>query len=133
MMEESKTSPVEPLSERRRLPRLKLTAPIQFRNVLKPQEPFAGALCTDLSADGVRMKATSFLPRDARLVMLISLPKLLKPVRMIVRVVWMQQQRFSGGCDCGFQFVEIIPKDRETIATYVERGVVARFPAASSS
>ncbi len=132
MIEVTTPPEAKPLSERRRLPRLKLTVPAQFRNVLKPQEAFAGALCTDLSADGIRVTATSFLPRNARLVLLLSLPKLLKPVRTIVRVVWVQEQRFSEGCQCGFQFVEIISEDRETIAAYVERGVVARFSTAAS-
>ena len=112
--------------ERRRLPRLKCSAPIQFRSVLKPQDPFAGSLSRDLSASGIRMTAPSFLPVEARLVLLLSLPHLLKPIRTIARVVWVQEQPFTETYDCGMQFLELAPEDRTAIAQYVERETSAR-------
>lgn len=116
----------EPLVERRGLPRLKLSIPIQFRNILKPQEPFSGSLSKDISAGGVRFSGSTFLPKGARLVLLISLPPLLKPIRTLAQVVWVSEQRFSETYECGLQFIEVTPEDRDTIATYVERGVVTR-------
>ena len=116
----------EPLIERRRLPRLNLAAPIQFRNILKPQQSFSGSLSRDISAGGLQVATGGFLPKEARLVLLVSLPTLPKPLRAIVRVAWVAKKRFSDAYDCGFQFIEIAPEDRETIADYVERGVVTR-------
>ena len=117
---------IEPLIERRRLPRLELSVPVQFRNILKPSEPFSGSLSKDISASGLRITTTSFLPRDAHLVMLISLPTILEPVRAIARALWTQKDRFSDWNICGIEFVEIRPKDREILASYVEWGVVVR-------
>ncbi len=114
----------ESLIERRRLPRLQMRVPIQFRNVLKPHEVFSGSLSRDVSASGVRVSTSNFLPKEARLVLLVFMPELLKPIRLIARVAWMQKQRFTENYDCGFQFVEITPEDRRTIAELVERGVI---------
>lgn len=121
---ETNSPKLEPLIERRRFPRLKVSIPIQFRNVLKPGESFVGALSENLSAAGARMKSFTFLPKEARLVLLLSLPGQLKPIRLIGRVAWMQHQRFREGYDCGIQFLEITPEDRETIADTVERGIL---------
>ena len=114
----------EPLVERRRLPRLKVSTPVQFRDVLKPQETFTGSLSKEISVGGIRMNAPGFVAQESRLVLLLSLPSLLKPMRAIGRVVWVREQPFAQGYDCGVQFVEIAPEDREALADYVERGIV---------
>ena len=113
----------EPLVERRRLPRLKVSAPLQFRNVLKPSEPFAGSLTRDLSAGGVAMVTSFPLSKEMRVVALLSLPGLLKPIRTIGRVAWVETQKFGDGFDCGIQFFEMTPEDHDAVASYVERGV----------
>ena len=116
---------LQPLVERRGLARLKVSAMLQFRNVLKPSEPFAGSLSKDLSIGGVSLATRLFLPKDLRLVVLLSLPGLPKAIRTIGRVAWASDQKFSDHFDCGIQFIEMIPEDRSTIASYVERGVTA--------
>ncbi len=113
----------EPLVERRQFPRLSFHSPVQFRNVLKPQEPFSGSLSKDLSAGGLSITTDQFLPRDTRLVLLVSLPILLKPVRTIGRILWIKQ-RFGETYDCGVQFLEMNTEDRDAIAAYVERGIM---------
>lgn len=110
-----------PVVERRRFPRLKCTASIQFRSVLRPQDPFLGSLSKDLSASGVRMSLPEFCPAESRLVLLLSLPDLLRPIRAIGRVVWTQEQPFADSYDCGLQFLELSPEDRDALAGYVER------------
>lgn len=119
-------SPVsEPLLERRRFPRLTLKAPVQFRNLLKPTESFAGSLSKNLSASGLAMIASTTLAKEERLILLLSLPAELKPIRVIGRVAWSRPQGFSQLCECGIQFIEVAPPDRDRIAEFVERGVVA--------
>lgn len=113
----------KPLIERRGLPRLHVSAPLQFRSVLKPSEPFAGSLTRDLSAGGVAMTTSFPLSKEQRVVALLSLPGLLKPIRTIGRVAWVQTQKFSDSFDCGIQFFEMTAEDHDAIASYVERGV----------
>ncbi len=124
-METEKKNP-DLLVEHRRLPRLRFSTPVQYRNILKPQEPFAGSLSKDLSAGGVRVTTFHFLGKDLRLVLLMYLPSQLKPVRVVGRVAWMQRQRFTESYDCGIQFIEVSPEDRTAISDVVERGVVQR-------
>ncbi len=114
----------EPLAERRRLPRLRTSIAVQFRNVLKPQESYSGSLSKDLSASGVRLITPHFLPKEARLVLLLFMPRDLKPLRIIARVVWMRRKPFNEAYECGIQFLEIDPEDRGAIAEFVERGTV---------
>lgn len=116
--------------ERRRLPRLKVTAPIQFRNVLKPQEPFTGTLSRDMSAGGIRITAPQFLPKDARLVMTLSLPTAQRFIRTIAQVMWVQRERFAENYHYGIRFIEVVPEDRDLIHDFVERGILLP-PAAS--
>ena len=111
-----------PVPERRRFPRLKCTASIQCRSVLKPQGPFVGSLSKDLSASGIRITTAEFFPVESRVVLLLSIPHLLKPIRAIARIVWTQEKHFTEACECGLQFLEITPEDRESIAGYVEEG-----------
>ena len=125
-MEVASQRTLESLVERRRLPRFLTTLPVQFRGILKPQDPFRGSLSKDLSAGGVRMTVSGFLPKETRLVLLLSLPACLKPVRTIAQVVWVQKKPLAEGYDCGIRFLEITPEDRELIADAVERGVVGR-------
>ncbi len=122
----------KPLVERRRFPRLHCGSPIQFRNVLIPQNPFDRSLSKDLSAGGICMATTHFVPVEQRLVLVLALPGLPKPIRVVGRVVWTQQNRFAGTYDSGVEFLEMSSQDRETIAEYVERGVTTR-PAGRSS
>ncbi|MBI3616420.1 MAG: PilZ domain-containing protein [Candidatus Omnitrophica bacterium] len=111
--------------ERRRFSRLVCSAPVQLRSVLEPQDPFAGSLSKDLSVSGIRMRVFSFFSVESRLVLLLSLPHSLKPIRAIARVVWTQEPGLAEACDCGLQFIEVAPEDREAIAQYIEQGITA--------
>ena len=112
--------------ERRRFQRLNYTDPVQFRDVLKPGESYSGAVARDLSAGGVRMTTWTFLPKDGRLVVTLTLPGRTQPVRAISRIAWTQKERSSlERYECGLEFIGISPEDREAVAGHVERGVVS--------
>lgn len=117
----AKVGTSKPLVERRRYMRLNSHAPVQFRNVLKPQEQFDGTLSKDLSAGGLCMTTESFISPESRLVLLVSLPGTLKSIRLICQVAWTQQQRFADGYECGVEFIEINPEDRQEIDAFVQR------------
>ena len=123
-MEALPTQP-EPLVERRQSPRLPYAEPIQYRDVFKPHELFAGSLPRDLSAGGLRLTTQRFIAKDARLVVLLCLPDSLRQVRTICRVAWERGHAFGGGYEYGLQFIEMSADDKEAIAGFVERGVQA--------
>lgn len=111
--------------ERRRFPRLNFTEPVRFRDVFKPQEGYSGAVARDLSAGGIRMTTHTFLAKNSRLVVLLDLPGLARPVRTISRIAWVQEESFSDHRHkCGLEFVGIAREDREAVAGHVERGGV---------
>lgn len=124
MLQTNDFSPL-PLDERRHHPRLNFTEPVSFRNVFNPHESFTGALSRDMSAGGVRLVSSKFVPKDSRVVLVLTLPGELRPMRMISRVAWVKEQSALGeSYDCGLEFVEINREDQEILAGYVERGAV---------
>ena len=125
---ETTISPQRPLDERRASSRLKVQIPIHFRDVLKPRKPYTPLLSLNLSSRGIAVEASEFLPRNGRLVLLFSLPGMLRTVRVICRVAWVREKSFGEGCEGGLEFIEITPEDREAVAVYVERGTVVQPP-----
>jgi len=123
---EAVISPRGSFGERRFAPRLNLQVAVRFREVLTPQKPFVSSVSMDLSARGMGVETAEFLPKNARLVLLFSLPDLLKPVRAICRVAWVRERPFGGGCEGGLEFIEMVPEDREAVAACVERGTLTQ-------
>jgi c-di-GMP-binding flagellar brake protein YcgR len=80
----------------------------------------------DLSASGVRFTAPAFVPRNTRLVALLSLPGQSQPIRTIAQVVWVQRRPSLEAYDYGIRFVEVTPQDQRTLADYIDRGVFIR-------
>ena len=117
--------PPQPFDERRRLPRLNYTEPIQSRNLLKSNEVYSGSLARDLSAGGLRIRSSVPLAKENRLLVLLSLPDSRRVIRAVSRVAWHAQRPFGSGYESGLQFIEIASEDRDSIAGYVERGVVS--------
>lgn len=108
--------------ERRHYPRRANALAVQYRHLLKPQDPFTGSLSKDISAGGLRVSAPGFLPKDTRLVVEFMLPESVKRIRAIGRVAWVEEEPASRACDFGLEFVEISPQDRQSIVGHIERG-----------
>ena len=122
--------PPKALAERRQLPRLTFTEPLQFRRLLKPQEIYTGSLARDLSAGGVRLRGSKPLAKEDRFVVLLSLPGSDRQIRVISRVAWNAERPFGSGYETGLQFIQIMPEAKNSIAGFVERGVAAPKPPA---
>lgn len=110
--------------ERRRQPRLNFTEPVQFRDLLKAESLFYGSLGRDLSAGGLRIRGYTPMATGNRL-LLLGLPGFRRVVRAITRVAWQSRLPSGPGYETGLQFIEIAPEDRDSIAGWVERGVVS--------
>lgn len=122
---QSESFSTQGLLERRLLPRLNFKEAVQFRNLLKSNEVFSGSLSRDLSAGGLRITTAAPFAKDARLVLLLALPGASPVIRAISKVAWNTQKPFGGGYESGLQFIEITSEDRNSIAGFVERGVVS--------
>ena len=111
--------------ERRRQPRLNFTGPVQFRDLLKGGSLFYGSLAHDLSAGGLRVRSYAPMAKGNRLLLLLDLPGVRGVVRAIAQVAWQSQRPAGPGYETGLQFIGIAPEDRDSIAGWVERGVVS--------
>ena len=115
----------KPIVERRQLPRLPFTKPVQYRSLFKAPRVYTGSIAGDLSASGLRITNAVPLSKEDRLVLLFSLPDSAQTIRTIARVACQRERPFEAGYESGQQFIEITPEDRDSIAGYVERGVVS--------
>ena len=112
--------------ERRRQLRLNFTEPIQFRSLLKADSLFHGSLARDLSTSGLRIRGYTPMAKEDRLLLLLGFPGFRRQVvRAITRVAWQIDLPLGPGYETGLQFIEITPEDRDSIADWVERGVVS--------
>ena len=117
---------IEAPVERRRQLRLNFTEPIQFRSLFKADSLFHGSLARDLSASGLRIRNYTPMAKEERLLLLLDLPgSPRRVIRAITRVAWQTERPKDSGYDTGLQFIEIAPEDRDSIADWVERGVVS--------
>ncbi len=115
----------QPLVERRQQWRLNFTEPVQYRDLFKAPRVYSGSLARDLSTGGLQITTAVPLAKDDRLVLLLSLPDSLREIRAIARVAWQRKRPFGSACEHGLQFIEITSEDRDSIAGFVERGVVS--------
>lgn len=97
---------------------------MEFRRLAEPARPLDGSLSRDMSAGGVQLTTTRFLAKDSRLVVLFSPPGVGRQLRAVARVGWTRERPLGELFDCGLEFVEISPQDRDAIAGLVERGAV---------
>ncbi len=111
--------------ERRRQPRLNFAEPIQFRPLLKADSLFYGSLARDLSISGLRIRNFTPMAKGDRFLLLVDLPGSRPLIRVVTQVAWQAQRPFGSGYETGLQFVGIDPDDRDSIAGFVERGVVS--------
>lgn len=97
---------------------------MEFRPLAQPGHRVDGSLSRDMSAGGVQLMTTRFLPRDSRVVVLFSPPGAGRQLRAVARVHWTRERPMGESFDCGLEFVEISSQDRDAIAGLVERGTV---------
>tara|TARA_B100000315_G_scaffold247347_1_gene275917 strand:- start:189 stop:614 length:426 start_codon:yes stop_codon:yes gene_type:complete len=109
--------------EKRRFPRLAAHIAVQYRNLLRPSEPYKGSLTFNLSAGGLAVKAPDFFSLKSRLLVQVNLPGIANPVRSIGQVVWIRKEEFGETYDLGIHLVEMEPRTRGMLADFVERGI----------
>ncbi|MBI3322098.1 MAG: PilZ domain-containing protein [Candidatus Omnitrophica bacterium] len=111
-------------AERRRFPRAKAGLEVEFRRLSEPGQRLLGSLSRDLSAGGIQLTANRFLPCDSRLVLFFRPRPLGRQIRAVARVQWVRERTAGDFFDCGLEFVEIAPEDKDAVAGLVERGTV---------
>ena len=108
--------------EKRRHERKEGSFPFRYRETLGAPSPFRGAQVKDVSMGGLRFRAEDFLPRDTSLILELSLPESLRPVRAISRVAWSRKLPTGDRYEIGGEFVEMVPTERRVLESFLNGG-----------
>jgi len=102
--------------EKRAFPRIKTHAPVRFQVRGKPE--YNNTLCNDISAGGIRLTSSKFIPASEVLMLEISLlERVLKPIG---KVVWLSALPHSDSAQMGIQFVEFDSNEKNYLADFIE-------------
>lgn len=111
------------IEERRRFQRVAFNLPLQYKNLRKIGESYAGSLSKDIGEGGVRFKSNEFISLACRLVVEITLPTLTKPIKAISKVAWIKKIPTSDEYELGNQFLEMTKDDKHHIADFVSKAL----------
>jgi hypothetical protein len=101
---------------------VKTSIPVRYRELRDGAEVVgAGSVACDASTGGLRFMANQFFSTTCRLLLEFDLPAMIKPIKAVSRVAWIQKAKPGEGYkyEVGNHFMEITEKDRELIAQYV--------------
>ncbi len=121
------------VENRRRYKRVDSNVPVLYRNLRMPTELPAGSIARNLSEGGVCFQTSKFISLACRLVVEISIPTALKPVRAISKVAWIRRVPLSDQYELGNQFLEITKEDRANILNFVNQSLSAGIPNPNSN
>jgi c-di-GMP-binding flagellar brake protein YcgR len=107
------------VADKRRYKRADLNLPVQYKNLRQSGDGSVGSLTRNLSEGGVCFKSGKFISLACRLVLEISLPNSVKPVKAISKVAWIRKVPSSDQYELGNQFLEITREDKAHIMNFV--------------
>ncbi len=117
-------------SERRRDPRVALPTSIQYRLLDVPNDLWRGAVATNISAGGLRVRIAQALKPSARVELEIPLPDRQEPHHFLAEVMWAKGLP-RGGNEYGLAFIEVTPERQfqiDQIVHFLIRRRVPRWP-----
>jgi Tfp pilus assembly protein PilZ len=87
-----------------------------------------GSIARNLSGGGVCFQTSKFVSLASRLVVEISIPTSMKPIRAISKVAWIRRMPASDQYELGNQFLEITKEDKNNILNFVNQSLSADIP-----
>lgn len=110
-----------PVFERRRFPRVKSSAPIQYKEIGRLSEPFMACLTKDIGEGGVKLTSNEFIPLDRRLIVELFLHNSAGPLRAIARVAWVTQLPYADRYAMGLEFIDFPEDHKKIVREYVQK------------
>ena len=107
--------------EKRRYKRAGSALSIQYKNLRKINDPAGESLSRNISEGGVCFQTSKFISLACRLIVEISIPTSLKPIKAISKVAWIRKISSGDQYELGNQFLEISKEDKSIITDYVSR------------
>ncbi len=109
--------------ENRRFPRVKVSIPVQYKNLKKSGDVPAGTISRNLSEGGVCFKTSEFISLACRLVVEITIPSCAKPIKAISKIAWIKKLPVGDQYELGNQFLEMAKEDRAHITSFVSNAL----------
>jgi c-di-GMP-binding flagellar brake protein YcgR len=116
------------VENKRRFTRVDSNVPVLYKNLRMSAELPAGSVARNLSEGGVCFQTSKFISLACRLVVEISIPTSLKPIKAISKVAWIKRMPSSDLYELGNQFLEISKEDKTNILSFVNQSLSAGIP-----
>ena len=123
----------ENVENKRRYKRVDFSVPVAYKNLRMPTELPAGSVTRNLSEGGVCFQTSKFISLACRLVVEISIPTALKPIKAISKVAWIRRMPLSDQYELGNQFLEITKEDKANILSFVNQSLSVGTQSPSSA
>jgi hypothetical protein len=114
--------------EKRKVPRLKMAIPVEYKMLRGSPEKKIGSLTSDLGAGGVRFITNEFLALTARLVLDIALPIPERSVSAVSKIAWIKKLPVGDKYEVGNQFLEMAKDDKDRLSNYLTRLAASPTP-----
>jgi c-di-GMP-binding flagellar brake protein YcgR len=105
--------------DKRRYKRVDAGFAVQYRDLKKIADLQKGSLLRNISEGGVCFNSREFMSLACRLVLNITLPNTIKPIKAISKVAWIRRLPNGDQYELGNQFLEIAKEDRAQITDFV--------------
>jgi len=105
--------------DKRKYKRVDSVLPVQYRNLRKGEERPSPTLGSNISEGGVCFTSSQFISLACRLVVEISLPDLIKPIKAISKIAWIKRLPSSDQYLMGNQFLEMTKEDKAYVMNFV--------------
>ena len=105
--------------EKRRYKRVDTKLALQYRDLKKGSDLPKGSLLKNISEGGICFSSKQFMSLACRLVLDISLPNSVKPIKAISKVAWIRRLPLGDQYELGNQFLEIAKEDKAQIVDFV--------------
>ncbi len=109
------------VKERRKCARIDARLPLQFKDIQRPIETYAGSLTKDISESGVRFVSNDFLSIFTRLLLEVSVPSFSRPIKAISKVAWIRKVPRSNQYSVGLQFMDMTEEDNKHLSSFISK------------
>ncbi len=109
------------VKEKRGSPRVNARLPLQFKDIQRPIETYAGSLTKDVSTSGISFVSSEFLSIFTRLLLEVSIPSFSRPVKAISKVAWIRKIPRSSQYNVGLQFMDMTEEDNKHLASFITK------------
>ena len=107
--------------DKRKFKRVGADLALQYRNLRKIGETPTGSVARNISEGGVCFKSSEFISLACRMVVEISIPTSIRPIKAITKVAWIRRLPNSEHYELGNQFLDMTKEDKLHINNFIKQ------------